>query len=73
MALDKNGLKSDIKTLLQDMLTREDNSMEEFATRLSEMIDVYVKTGTVTVSAGIIVTAGGYPGATTSTGTGTIN
>lgn len=77
MALNKASLKSGIKQLMDDMLTREQNSNDEFATRLSNLIDTFVKSGTVTVNAGIPVTTSGtavaQSGATTSTGTGTIN
>lgn len=77
MALNKAALKSGIKQLMDDMLTREQNSNDEFATRLSNLIDTFVKSGTVTVNPGITVTTSGtavaQSGATTSTGTGTIN
>lgn len=77
MALNKTALKTGIKQLMDDMLTREQNANDEFATRLSNLIDTYVKSGTVTVQPGITVsttgTAAAQTGATTSTGTGTIN
>ena len=77
MALNKVALKTGIKQLMDDMLTREQNSNDEFATRLSNLIDTYVKSGTVTVQPGITVSTTGsavaQTGATTSTGTGTIN
>ncbi len=77
MALAKPALKSSIKQLLQDMMNREDASFDEFATRLSDAIDSYVKTGTVTVAAGIAVattgSAAAQTGATTAPGTGTIS
>lgn len=77
MALNKAALKTGIKQLMDDMLTREQNANDEFATRLSDLIDTYVKSGTVTVQPGITVsttgTAAAQTGATTSTGTGTIN
>jgi len=77
MALAKPALKASIKQLLQDMMAREDASFDEFATRLSDAVDTYVKTGTVTVAAGIPVsttgTAAAQAGATTAPGTGTIS
>lgn len=73
MALDKTALKSNLKALLEDMMTRETDSLEEFADRLSTMIDTYVKTATITVQPGIVLNAGGYPGSTTGTGSATIN
>lgn len=77
MALNKNALRNGIKQLMDDMRTREQDSNQEFATRLANLIDGYVKSGTVTVAAGIPVTTAGtataQSGATTSTGTGTIS
>lgn len=73
MALNKEALKQGIIRLLQDMLTKTDNSIEEYADRLTSLIHDFVKSGTVTVDAGISLQAGTYTGATTSTGTGTIN
>lgn len=71
MALNKTALKDGILVLMTDMRTREDNADEEYATRLSNLIDDFVKTGTV--NAGIAVattgTAAAQTGATTSTGT----
>lgn len=77
MALQKPALKASIKQLLEDMMTREEASYEEFADRLSTAIDAFVKTGTVTVASGIpVATAGSataQTGNTTATGTGTIS
>ena len=73
MALNKEELKQGIIRLLQDILTKTDNSIEEYAERLASLIDAFVKSGEVTVGAGIPLQAGTYTGATTSTGTGTIN
>jgi hypothetical protein len=69
MALNKTVLKTTIVALLTEMLTKEENSIEEFATRLSDAIDVFVKTGTVSVS----VSTTGTATAQTGTGTGTIS
>lgn len=77
MSLNKGKLNNDIKKLLQDMMQKEENSFDEFANTLSTAIYNFVKTGTVTVQAGIPVsttgTAAAQTGATTSTATGTIN
>lgn len=73
MALNKEQLKQGIIQLQQDMLTKTEPSMEEYAERLASLIDTFVKSGEVTVDVGIPVQAGTYTGATTSTGTGTIN
>ena len=56
MALDKNILKASIVTIMTDMLSREETSVEEFAERLSTAIDAYVKAGVVT---GVCPTNGG--------------
>ena len=73
MALNKQALKQGIIRLQQDMLTKTDASMEEYAERLASLINDFVKSGEVTVKAGITLQAGAYMGATTSTGTGTIS
>ena len=73
MALNKQALKQGIIALQQYMLTKTDASMEEYAERLASLIEDFVKGGEVTVKSGIPLQAGTYTGATTSTGTGTIN
>ena len=77
MALNKQALKQGIIALQQDMLTKTDNSIEEYAERLASLIDSFVKSGEVTVQPGISVstvgTATAQTGATNSTGTGTIS
>ena len=77
MALDKATLKRGIKTLLLDMMAKTEASEEEFAERLSTMIDAFVKTGTVTIPEGVAVATAGSPtsqtGATTAPGIGTIS
>lgn len=45
MALDKTALKNGIQQLLTDMRTRDANADEEFATRLSDLVDAFVKSG----------------------------
>ena len=73
MALNKQALKQGIIALQQDMQHKTDASMEEYAERLASLIDAFVRSGEVTVQAGITLQAGAYTGATTSTGTGTIS
>ena len=73
MGLNKEQLKQGIIRLQQDMLTKTDVSMEEYAERLASLIHDFVKSGEVTVQEGITRQAGAYTGATTSTGTGTIS
>lgn len=69
MALNKTGLKTAIVELLTEMLSKEENSVEEFATRLSNEIEQFVKSGTVNVN----VTTTGTASSHTGTGTGTIS
>nr|DAU26251.1 MAG TPA: hypothetical protein [Caudoviricetes sp.] len=73
MGLNKEQLKQGIIALQQDMQRKTDASMEEYAERLASLIDTFVRSGEVTVQAGITLQAGAYTGATTSTGTGTIS
>ena len=73
MALNKQALKQGIIDLQRDMLTKTEPSMEEYAERLASLIDTFVRSGEVTVQAGITLQAGTYTGATTSEGKGTIN
>ncbi len=77
MGLNKEQLKQGIIDLHQDMLTKTDASMEEYAERLASLINDFVKSGEVTVKAGISVstagTAAAQTGSTTSVGTGTIS
>ena len=58
------------------MLTKTNSSTEEYAERLASLIDAFVRSGEVTVAAGITVstagTAAAQSGATTSVGKGTI-
>jgi hypothetical protein len=76
MGLNKEQLKQGIIALQQDMLTKTDASMEEYAERLASLIDAFVRSGEVTVAAGITVstagTAAAQSGTTTSVGKGTI-
>jgi len=77
MALNKQALKQGIIDLQQNMLTKTDNSIEEYAERLASLIDTFVKGGEVTIAPGIQVSTAGtavsQTGATTSEGKGTIN
>ena len=77
MALNKEQLKQGIISLQRDMLTKTEPSMEEYAERLASLIDIFVRSGEVTIAPGISVTTAGtaasQTGATTSEGKGTIN
>ena len=69
-------MKNSVKQLLADMMTRNTDSTDEFAERLTDIVETFVKSATVTVAAGILVTTAGtataQTGQTTSTGTGAI-
>ena len=75
MALNKNGLQSDIKTLLDTLLAFEGGSgqtqadaIEKFKNDLSDAIDTFVKTAKVTVpGTGLVAPSGGGPVTGTST------
>jgi hypothetical protein len=77
MPLDINSLKNGIKSLHDDMMTREVDSNQDFAERMSTLIHDFVVSATVTVAIGIPVSTAGtatsQTGATTSTGTATIS
>lgn len=77
MGLNKEQLKQGIISLQQDMLTKTDASMEEYAERLASLIYAFVRSGEVIIAPGISVTTAGtaasQTGATTSAGKGTIN
>ncbi|MDA6067990.1 hypothetical protein NJT12_00035 [Flavobacterium sp. AC] len=62
MALNKNVLKQDIKGIITEMRTREDNSDDEFAERLATVIDKYVKTATITYQSGLTAPNGPVTG-----------
>jgi len=62
MALQKEPLKQGIVALMKDMMKREEPSYDEFAERLSALIELYVKSGTVTGTTASSCTAGGNVG-----------
>lgn len=62
MALNKEELKNNIIQIMADMRKRTENSDEEYATRLSEAIDSYVKNATIVYSAGLTAPNGPVTG-----------
>ncbi|MBU2526156.1 MAG: hypothetical protein KKC03_06115 [Bacteroidetes bacterium] len=62
MALDKLVLKNKIASLLQDMMTREQTSIDEFAERLSNAVDDYVKQGDIIYTDGLTAPNGPVTG-----------
>ncbi len=79
MALAKESLQADIENILEQLKTEENQSVaiKKFALLLATAIDKYVKTGIVTIPAGVPVattgTAAAQAGATTSAATGAIS
>ena len=78
MALNKAGLEAALKNALDAQSDKEVDPKEARANMAKDMdnaIDIYIKTATVSVVAGIPVTTAGtaaaQTGATTGTGTGT--
>lgn len=72
MALDKVGLKAEIKSILEslaDMVEDPASARENFASALSDAIDTFVKSGTVNVT----VSTTGTASAQTGTGTGNVS
>lgn len=75
MGLNKSGLKSDIDTLLNALLAFEGGSgqtqadaIDKFKDDLSNAIDTFVKSATVTVpGTGLVAPSGGGPVTGTST------
>lgn len=58
MPLDKATLKDGIQNLLTDMRTRDANADAEFATRLSDLIEDFVKSGDGIYQAGTLQQSG---------------
>jgi hypothetical protein len=62
MALNKTVLKNSIVQIMTDMLTREETSIEEYATRLSDAIEDYVKGAKITYQNGLAAPNGAVTG-----------
>ena len=62
MALNKIQLKNEIKSILEDMETRETDSKQEFAERLADAIDSYVRQIDVIYVAGLVAPTGPVTG-----------
>lgn len=65
------------KALLNQQLKAIDPTKDDIIDKMVDAIDTYIKSATITVAPGILVSTAGSPtaqtGATTSTGTGTIS
>ncbi|AUS04480.1 hypothetical protein [Pseudotamlana carrageenivorans] len=62
MALNKTQLQADIKNLLTEMMQRENTSIDEFAERLSNSIDDYVKSASIQYNSGLVAPNGAVTG-----------
>lgn len=62
MALDKAALKTKITAIMTDMLSRENTSIDEFAQRLSDAVDEYVKGAEINYAGGLGNQAGAVTG-----------
>ena len=62
MSLNKTNLKNDISEIMTDMMERKDTSIDEFATRLSDAIDVYVKEASISYTSGLVAPNGSVTG-----------
>lgn len=62
MALNKNALKNNIKTLMSEMRERTENADEEYADRLATAIDDYVKQAKIVYQTGLTAPQGPVTG-----------
>jgi hypothetical protein len=60
--LDKNGLKKAIQNLMTEMMAKESDDFEYYATQLSEAIEAYVKSATINYTAGLVAPSGAVTG-----------
>jgi hypothetical protein len=58
----KQGAKNKVKAILEDMLTREDNSTEEFANRLIDIMEDWLKEATIKYITGLTAPNGAVTG-----------
>ena len=62
MALDKIRLKNEIKDTLTEMRTREVNADDEYAERIADAIDTYVRDAVIIYTGGLATTSGAVTG-----------
>ena len=58
----KTQAKTEIKKILEDMLTRENNSTEEFAERLIDVLENWIKQTTIKYTSGLSAPNGAVTG-----------
>ncbi len=80
MALNKTGLKNSIKTMLEELNAEKDQEtgIEKFATNLSNAIDTFIKTATVSTTVTVtsvsgVTTGPGVSGPGAGTGAGSLS
>ena len=58
----KPEAKTAVKQILEDMITREESSTEEFAERLIEIMEAWLKQATIKYNSGLIASNGAVTG-----------
>ena len=58
LSSDKQAAKNQVKAILDDMLKREETSTEEFANRLIEAMEEWLKKATIIYTSGLIAPNG---------------
>ena len=62
LSSDKQAAKNQVKAILDDMLMREETSTEEFANRLIEAMEEWLKKATIIYTSGLIAPNGAVRG-----------
>lgn len=59
---EKQAAKNEVKKILEDMITREETSTEEFANRLIDVMEEWLKKATIIYTSGLIAPNGNVTG-----------
>jgi len=62
LSAEKQNAKNKVKEILEDMLTREETSTEEFANRLIDIMEEWLKKATITYISGLNAPNGAVTG-----------
>ena len=62
LSSDKQAAKNQVKAILDDMLKREETSTEEFANRLIEAMEEWLKKATIIYTSGLFAPNGNVTG-----------
>lgn len=62
LSSEKPAAKAAVKQILEDMITREESSTEEFAERLIEIMEAWLKQATIKYTSGLIAPNGAVTG-----------